>query len=415
MARRVILASVASALVFAGLVASASAASPIRLYLNENDAFHILGHWCGGIKQSVYVRGFGANGYPIGNATMSTTCGGSGRGGGGGSTTYRGSASVEWTWFGETRSYGALNGPLEATPAEDSHGDKVYNNEAAAYLETGNPPLQPPAPPSNVSASVALSDEPPEDLRLTVGWSVAPETAVLVKSATVTATPVGSTAPVLTGSIGSYFSSMVLQPLEPSTTYKVTVQSTDSEGTSEPSAPVEVRTPNSDGEAEKEHKSYDSCTSSSGTIKLTPGLTEKPAIQAVTVTGQLSGCSGPNVPESGSYVDHLKTTEALTCSALTSSSTEPTKSAGTGLSITWSENEGVSKGTLLMPVSESSLTGVSGSLKAGGPFGSATPIKASTITESFTGASMCGVPQGKLKVEKPVKLGTFTTSEVEFR
>jgi len=83
MARRVILSIMASALVCAGLASTASAASPIRLYLNEGYAFAILGHSCGGIQERVYARGFGANGYPIGNVSLSTTCGGSGRGGGG--------------------------------------------------------------------------------------------------------------------------------------------------------------------------------------------------------------------------------------------------------------------------------------------------------------------------------------------
>src|SRR6202035_5042344 len=197
--------------------------------------FAVVGHSCGGIQEKVYARGFAANGYPQGSVYLSTTCGGSGRGGGGTSTTYKGTASVVWTWFGETRSYGALEGPLEATEATDAHGDRVYNVGTAAYLETGEPPLQPPAPPTGVSASIFLSDEPPEDLRMNVGWTVAAETAPLLKYSTATATPVGSSAPVLTTTVIPYFSSAVLQPVEPSTTYSVTVTSTDSEGTSAPS------------------------------------------------------------------------------------------------------------------------------------------------------------------------------------
>ena len=76
--------------------------------------------------------------------------------------------------------------------------------------------------------------------------------------------------------------------------------------------------------------------------------------------------------------------------------------------------EGTSKGTLIVPLSEVPMAGVSGTLK-GGPFEASTPIKAGSISESFTGASTCGVPQGKLKIVKPVKAGTFSTSEVEFR
>jgi hypothetical protein len=415
MARRLILSTLASALVCAGLASAASAASPIRLYLSSGAAFAVLGHSCGGIQQQVYVTGFGSNGYPTGNVYMSTSCGGSGRGGGYKTTTYTATASAVWTWFGETRSYGALSGPLEAVPAEDSHGDKVYNVGTAAYLETGAPPLQPPGAPTGVSASVGLWEEGlSEFLRMTVSWTVAPETAGLLKHSTVTATPVNSSAPVLTAEVIPYFSSGHLQPVQPSTTYRVTVTSTDSEGTSEPSAPIEITSPNSDGEATREHKTYDTCTLNHGTIKLTPGLTETPYVQTVTVSGELSGCSGPTAAESGKYVDHLTTTEAVTCSALSSASIEPTTKS-TGFTVKWLPlEEGTSKGLLTVPVSETPMTGISGTLK-GGPYAVATPIKAASIAESFTGASMCGVPQGKLKIIKPVKAGTFTTSEVEFR
>ena len=413
MVRRVILGIMVSASVCAGLVSSASAATPIRLYLSEGAAFSILGHWCGGIQQQVYATGFASNGYPTGNVYMSTRCGGSSRDGGGGSTTYTGKASVVWTWFGETRSYGTLNGSLEAREAEDGHGDKVYNVGTAAYLATGMPPLQAPAAPTGVTASVGLAEAgESEFLRMTVGWTVAPETAGLLNSSTVTATPVNSSGPVLTTTVGSYFSAAALQPVEPNTTYRVTVTNTDSEGTSEPSVPVEITSPNSDGEATKEHQTDDSCSVDQGTIRLTPGLTNTPHIQRITLSGQLSGCNGPNVPEAGSYVDHLKTTEAVTCSALSSASTVPTTKS-TSLRITWIE-EGTSKGTLTVPLSEVPMTGISGTLK-GGPFETATPIKASSISESFAEASMCGVPQGKRQIVKPVKVGTFSTSEVEFR
>jgi len=205
MPRKVISTIVASALICAGLASAASAASPIRLYLSEGAAFSILGHWCGGIQQRVYATGFASNGYPTGNVSMSTTCGGSGKGGGGHSTTYTGTASVVWTWFGETRSYGALQGALEGVSAEDGHGDRVYNVGSAAYLEDGTPPLEAPAAPTVVSASIGLYEQgESEFLRMAVGWTVAPETADLIQSSTITATPVNSTAPVLTETVSSY-------------------------------------------------------------------------------------------------------------------------------------------------------------------------------------------------------------------
>jgi hypothetical protein len=410
-ARRITLSIVASALACAAFASSASA-TPIRLVLDQGSAFAVLGHSCGGIQEKVYVRGFAANGYPQGNVEMSTRCGGSGRGGGGGTTTYTGTASVIWTWFGETRSYGTLQGPLAAEEAVDAHGDRVYNEGTAGYLETGNPPLQPPASPTNVSASIVLSDEPPENLRMTVGWTVAPETARLLKSSTVTATPVNSSAPVLSTTVSPYFSSAVLQPVEPTTTYQVTVTNTDSEGTSAPSAPIEIKSPNSDGEAEKEHKTTEACSINHGTIRLTPGLIEKPAIQAMTVTGEMSSCAGPLGFESGKYTAHLTTTEEVTCSALSSASLEGTSSKS--FSIKWLPlEEGSSKGSLLLPLSEAPLTGMTGRL-SGGPFTAATNLKAGSVSESFTGASTCGQPTGRLKTIKPVVKGMFSTGEVEF-
>ncbi|HWX98280.1 MAG TPA: fibronectin type III domain-containing protein [Solirubrobacteraceae bacterium] len=409
--RKLVLGIAGSVLICMGLASAASAATPIRLFLNEGDAFHILGHSCGGIQQTVYVRGFATNGYPTGNVSMSTRCGGSGRGGGGGTTTYTGSASVIWTWFGETRSYGALEGPLEAKEATDTHGDRVYNEGTNAYLLTGEPPLQPPAAPTNVAASIFLSDEPPENLRMNVGWTVAPETAPLLKSSTVTATPVGSSAPVLTTTVSPYFSSAVLQPVEPHTTYQVTITNTDSEGTSAPSTPIEITSPNSDGEATKGGKAIETCTNS-GKISLSPGLTETAAVQKITVKGSLTGCQGPFGPESGTYTAHLLTSEAVNCSVLSSASVEPNTIA-TSLTVKWLPlEEGTSKGKLLMPLSEiSELSTVTGTLE-GGPYSKPTPFKAASVFETFKGASTCGLPNKK-GVIVPVKSGTFSTSTLE--
>jgi hypothetical protein len=93
------------------------------------------------------------------------------------------------------------------------------------------------------------------------------------------------------------------------------------------------------------------------------------------------------------YIDHLKTTEEVTRSALSSTSTEPTTKS-TSSTVTWVE-EGTSKGTLTVPLSEVSLTGISGTLK-GGPLETSTPIKAASIAESFTGASTCGQPRANV-------------------
>ncbi|MHB8234018.1 MAG: hypothetical protein ACYDHT_05120 [Solirubrobacteraceae bacterium] len=380
--------------------------------MSEGAAFSVLGHSCGGIKQEVFVQGFAPSGYPTGAAHLETKCGGSGRGGGYHVTTYTASASVVWTWFGETRSYSAGASSLESTPAEDAYSDKLYNIASAAYLETGTPPVRPPAAPSNVAASVALHEAgSSEYLQMTVDWTEAPETAGLVKYSTITATPVGSSAPVLTATTSSnYFSSANLGPVEPNTTYSVTVTNTDSEGISEPGK-TEVTSPNSDGEATKEQQ-RDTCASNHGTIRLNPGLTETPTVQSIVISGELSGCEGPDVPESAKYTVKEKTTEEVTCSYLQSASTEPTTTAG-ALTVKWlPPEEGTSKGTLEVPVSETALVGIKGSLK-GGPIEATTQVEAPWIDEAFTGVSTCGIPQGHKAVVKPVKGGTFTTGEVE--
>jgi hypothetical protein len=252
-----------------------------------------------------------------------------------------------------------------------------------------------------------------EFLRMGVGWTAAPETAGLITGSTITATPVGSTAPVLTATASGGWSSAFLSPVQPNTTYSVTVTNTDAEGTSAASTPIEIRSPNSDGEAEKEHKNVQTCTVNQGKVTLTPGLTETPAVQTMTVKGELKGCEGPLGPEAGTYTAKLKTTEEVTCSALASASTEPTTTP-VSFTVKWLPlEEGTSKGKLVMPLSEVALTGLSGTL-SGGPFSSPASLSATSVAESFTGASMCGVPQGKLKIVKPVKAGTFSTSEVEF-
>jgi len=417
MARKVILSIVAAASICAALAPAASGASPIRLYLSQGAAFSILGHSCGGIQEKVYATGFAANGYPMGDVSMSTSCGGSGRGGGYRSTTYSGWASTTWTWLGETRSFAALTGAAAENGSfseTDSYGDHLYNEGSAAYLQTGESPLQPPAAPEGVSASVGLFESgETEYLRMGVTWTAAAETAGLITSSTVTATPIPS-GPVLTTTVGGTWSTAYLSPVQPNTLYRVTVTNTDGEGTSQPSATVEVRSPNSDGETEKEQeqKNVETCTQNQGTIKLAPGVSETPHTQKLTVTGELGGCEGPLGFESATYVERLKTTEEVTCSVLTNTSIAP-NTAAVSLTVKWSPSEeGTSTGSLILPLSEVSLTGLTGTLE-GGPFASPASVTAASVWESFTGGSTCGQTVGKKKA-KPVKAGAYTTSEVEF-
>src|SRR5271166_4963739 len=60
------------------------------------------------------------------------------------------------------------------------------------------------------------------------------------------------------------------------------------------------------------------CAGNKGTIKLSPGLSQSPQVQNVTVNGTLSECSGEGSTVTGAKdLAHLKTAEPVTCSALT--------------------------------------------------------------------------------------------------
>jgi hypothetical protein len=411
MTRRIITCAVAAALASLCL-ASAASATPAQLLLSQSAAFSLLGHSCGGIQERVYATGFAADGYPTGNVYMQTRCGGSGRGGGYEVTTYSAWASVRWSWFGETRSFARREGAAEENTsfsAEDAHGDRIYNSGSAAYLETGEPPLQPPAAPGGLGASVALFEAGEvEYLRMQVSWSPAAETAGLISSSTVTATPVEPGPPVLSARVEGSATSAYLSPVSPNTSYRVTVTSTDAEGTSEASSPIEVTSPNEDGGGGA--PGAEICEQNSGSIKLTPGLSETPHVQEIALKGSLKLCDGPAEPTEATYVAHLLTTEEVTCSTLDSLSVEPTTSA-VSFAVKWLPlGSGKSVGQLLVPLTEAGGD-FHGELE-GGPFAGPRSVFASSLWESFKGAATCGVPSPK-GVVKPVKSGTFATSAVE--
>jgi hypothetical protein len=250
MARKGISTAIASlvvALGCLGLAAGAGAATTTQLVMSQAAAAKVLGYGCGGITEHVYATGFAANGYPTGAAYLRTVC----SGGHGTHFTVEGWGSVTWTWYGVTWQYAKLTSAPVVSPTfseTDKYGDHVYNTATAAYLETTSPPIQAPAAPTGVSANVYRTgpegESGPQDA--TVTWTLAPETAVLITSSTITATPVGSTAPVLTKTIIGSGISGVIGTLElngslvPETKYNITVVSTDEEGTSNASVPYQV-------------------------------------------------------------------------------------------------------------------------------------------------------------------------------
>jgi hypothetical protein len=110
-------------LAMAGVSSPAAAATPSQpqLVMPQGNAFSILGHDCGGIKEYAYVTGFDntidpAAGYPTGYVRLSTSCGGSGKGGGGGTTTYTKWTADTWDLTGALLSYSVYSG----TPSVDA-------------------------------------------------------------------------------------------------------------------------------------------------------------------------------------------------------------------------------------------------------------------------------------------------------
>ncbi len=147
------------------------------------------------------------------------------------------------------------------------------------------------------------------------------------------------------------------------------------------------------------------CTGNSGTIKLSPGLSETPQVQNISIKGTLSGCSGEEGFTGASYNAHLKTADAVSCSVLTEAGAAEVE---TNINIKWS---GVSSGTFSMPLTEVPVS-LGGTLTSG-PF-SGESI-AGTVSQTFTGGATCGVSTaGKKKPKKAKKVnkGSFTGSAV---
>ncbi len=410
--RRTVLGAATAAVVTLAVASAAQASGPIQLVLDQAGAFSILGHSCGGIQEESFATGFAGTGYPEGTVALSTRCGGSGRGGGGHTTTYTGAANVEWTWLGEVRSFSKTEaaGGSPTFEASDAHGDRLYQSGRYAYLTTGEPPLERPAAPTGVAADVYLAESGnSEYLEMSASWTDDPVNARLIASSTVTATPVAAGPPVLSATTAG--TTATLGPVQPNTRYVVTVTSTDAEGTSEPSEPIELTSPNSDGEAEKEHDpNAEVCESISGTIKLSPGISETPHVQAVTVRGELKECGGPEPIESGTFVAHMKMNEEVSCSTLSSLASKPT-TTGVSLLVKWlpKEEDPASHGSLAFALSEAASVPVEGAIE-GGPFSSSSPL-AGSVGESFTGGPTCGLAEGTKKA-KPVKSGSFAGGEV---
>ncbi len=215
------------------LAASASAA-PTQLLLPQSIAFSILGHSCGGIQEQSFATGFDAtSGDPNGDVYIQTRCGGSGRGGGYHVTTYSAWVGVTWDFGGNVLAAAKVTTGVSVDPAftaTDANGDTVYNTGTAAFLT-----VPAPTAPTGVSA-VQIGDQ------FQVSWTPSLANPAVITSSTLTATPVGSTAPVVTATVTGPATTGTLGPLQPQTTYAITVVNSDSGGSSPASDPVDVTT-----------------------------------------------------------------------------------------------------------------------------------------------------------------------------
>jgi hypothetical protein len=140
---------------------------------------------------------------------VSTRCGGSGRGGGYHVTTYAAWVAVPWDLAGDLVSAATVSPAPTVDPAfsaTDANGDTLSNSAGRAYLT-----VPAPGAPTGVAA-VQVGDQ------LQVTWTPAPPNPAVITSSTVTATPVGSTAPVLTSTVAGSAASGAIGPLEPATT-----------------------------------------------------------------------------------------------------------------------------------------------------------------------------------------------------
>jgi hypothetical protein len=203
---------------------------PTSLILPQGTAFAILGYDCGGITEHAYVTGFDpATGYPMGIVNLSTSCSGSGRGGH--STTHTGSAAVTWDFSGNVVSATALSNSVATSStfiATDPSGNTIYNVGAVAYLVV-------PLPGAPVGVTAVQSED-----QFQVSWVPVGINPASVVSSTVTATPVNSANPVITTTVTGTATTGILSPLEPQTTYQITVVTTCISGSSPASAAINV-------------------------------------------------------------------------------------------------------------------------------------------------------------------------------
>ena len=145
------------------------------------------------------------------------------------------------------------------------------------------------------------------------------------------------------------------------------------------------------------------CTGNSGTVKLSPGLTDTAAVQTMKIKGTLTGCAG--TPFTGAkYTATLTTAGPVSCSVL-STAGEPATGAA---KYVWTPKTKASKGTLSTLLTETPDIAFSSEVTTG----SYAPLTLTGFaTESYTGGPTCG-EKVTFKPVKAVKNGTFSQPAV---
>jgi hypothetical protein len=220
----------------------ADAAATNRLLLSQGTAFSILGYWCGGIQEKTYATGLQPSSLdPVGDVYLRTSCS-TGRAGSP-PAVHTAWAAVAWDYAGNALSASKLtSAPTGLNPtfsAVAQHGGGLYDSIfAVVYNQLGTAYALVTAP----GAATGVSATQVED-HFQVNWVPTAATGPIVTSSVVTATPIESTAPVLTATVTGAGSSIPVGPLQPQTTYQITVVNTDPGGSGPASAPRTVTTP----------------------------------------------------------------------------------------------------------------------------------------------------------------------------
>jgi alpha-tubulin suppressor-like RCC1 family protein len=134
------------------------------------------------------------------------------------------------------------------------------------------------------------------------------------------------------------------------------------------------------------------CTSNTGTIRLSPGLSGTPAMQTMKIKGTLGGCTGQPFTQA-KYTATLKTASAVSCSVLK----EAGAAASGAAKYKWTPKAKSSTGTLGLTLTEMTGAPFSGEITSGS---FAPRTLSGYVSESYAGAASCST--------KKVKSGTFS-------